>query len=68
MFSFRITKQTSKKKNRTQPSKEILIFLRGELNPLSANFTKMAKQTQTIRRQFADELFQCVWPFCGIGA
>ena len=24
--------------------------------------------TQTIRRQFADELFECVCPFCGIGA
>ena len=28
----------------------------------------MAKHTETIRRQFADELFQCVSPFCGIGA
>ena len=28
----------------------------------------MAKHTQTIRRQFADKLFECVWPFCGIGA
>ena len=28
---------------------------------------KMVKHTQTIRRQFADELFECVWPFCGIG-
>ena len=28
----------------------------------------MAKHTQTICRQFADELFECVWPFCGIGA
>ena len=29
----------------------------------------MVKHTQTIRRQFADELelFDCVWPFCGIG-
>ena len=23
----------------------------------------MAKHTQTIRRQIADELFECVWPF-----
>ena len=29
---------------------------------------KMAKHTQTISRQIADELFECVWPFCGIGA
>ena len=28
----------------------------------------MAKHTQTIRRQNADELFECVWPFCEIGA
>ena len=32
----------------------------------------MVKHTQAIRRQFADELFECVfecvWPFCDIGA
>ena len=28
----------------------------------------MAKHTQTIHREYADELFECVWPFCGIGA
>ena len=28
----------------------------------------MDKQTQTIRRQFADELVECAWPFCGVGA
>ena len=27
---------------------------------------KMAKHTQTIRREFANELCECVWPFCGI--
>ena len=26
----------------------------------------MVKHTQTICRQFADELFECVWPFCDI--
>ena len=26
----------------------------------------MVKNTQTIRRQFADELFECVWPFCNL--
>ena len=36
-------------------------------NPLSANFTKLSN-TQTIRRQITNELFECVWPFCGIGA
>ena len=28
----------------------------------------MVKHTQTIRGQFANELIECVWPFCGIGA
>ena len=28
----------------------------------------MVKHTQTIRRQIGDELFECVWPFYGIGA
>ena len=28
----------------------------------------MVKHTQTIHRQIADELFECVWPFFGIGA
>ena len=28
----------------------------------------MVKHTQTIRRQIADELFECVWPFCEVGA
>ena len=32
------------------------------INPLSAN------PTQTIRRQFANKLFECVRPFCGICA
>ena len=29
---------------------------------------KMVKHTQTIRRQFADELFESALPFCRIGA
>ena len=29
---------------------------------------KMVKHTQTIRRLTADEFFEYVWPFCGIGA
>ena len=28
----------------------------------------MVKHTQKIRRQFADELLECVLPFCGVGA
>ena len=39
-----------------------------EVYPLSTNITKWLKHTQTMRRQIADELFECVWPFCGIGA
>ena len=27
----------------------------------------MVKHIQTIRRQIADELLGCVWPFCEIG-
>ena len=34
------------------------------LNPLSA---KLRKWPNTLK-QFADELFECVLPFCGIGA
>ena len=26
----------------------------------------MVKQTQTIYREFADNLFECAWPFCGV--
>ena len=29
---------------------------------------KIVKQTQTIRQQIADKLFECVWPFCETGA
>ena len=28
----------------------------------------MVKHTQTSRREIADELFECIWAFCGIGA
>ena len=28
----------------------------------------MVKLTQTIRREIANELFECVWSFCEIGA
>ena len=28
----------------------------------------MFKHTQIIRREIADELLECVWPFCEIGA
>ena len=29
---------------------------------------KMIKHAQTIRQQFADELFECAWPFYEFGA
>ena len=45
----------------TKPVKMILLTLYVPIH-------KMVKHTQTIRRQFADELFECVWPFCEIGA
>ena len=38
------------------------------LKPFQRQFYKMVKHTQTIRRQIADELFESVWPFCGIVA
>ena len=28
----------------------------------------MVKHTQIIRQQIANEFFECVWPFCGVGA
>ena len=37
-------------------------------NPLSANSTKWSNiLKQFVGKQIADELFKCVWPFCGIG-
>ena len=35
---------------------------------LQALIPQNGQTTQTIRRQSANELFECVWPFCGIGA
>ena len=36
--------------------------------PFKRQINKLAKHTPTIRRQFADELLECVWLSCGIGA
>ena len=44
----------------------VLSFLQSK--SFKRQFHKMVKHTQTIRLQFLDELFECVWPFCGIGA
>ena len=38
------------------------------IEPIKPQSHKMVKHTQTIRHQFANELFECVWPFCDIGA
>ena len=35
------------------------------INPLSANPTKWSNTYRQFA--FADELFECVWPFCGVG-
>ena len=44
-----------------------LMKLPKKLQPFKRQSHKMVKHTQTIRRQFTDELFECVWPFCDIG-
>ena len=36
--------------------------------PFKRQPRKMVKHTETIRGQIADELFEFVWPFCGIVA
>ena len=35
---------------------------------IEAPIQKIVEHTQTIRLQIADELFECVWPFCETGA
>ena len=44
-----------------QLSKEIILF-----SPFKRQPHKMVKHTKTIRRQITNELFECVWPFCGV--
>ena len=49
---------------------DLVTFTEETVNPLSANPHKMVKHTQILRRLLstgADELFECVWPFCGVG-
>ena len=43
-------------------------FFAKVVNVCKCQSHKMVKHTQTIRRQIADELFECVWLFCEIGA
>ena len=45
--------------------REKLLFW--SLQPFKHQFHKMVKHTQVIRR-YVNELFQCVWLLCGIGA
>ena len=44
-----------------------MLLSKASVNPFKHQSHKMVKHTQTIRRQSADELFECVWPFCEIG-
>ena len=37
-------------------------------SPFKRQTYKMVKHTQTIGREIANELFECVWPFLGVGA
>ena len=41
--------------------------IRNSSEPFKRQAHKMAEHTQTIRRQIAHELFECVWQFCEIG-
>ena len=46
----------------------IFFYFAQDYQPFKQQFLKMGKHTQTIHRQFADELFECVWPFDDIDA
>ena len=39
-----------------------------DLEPFKRQPHKMVNHTKTIHRLLPDELFECVWPFCGVGA
>ena len=54
---------------REEPSKSLShIYKRYILNAFKQYIHKMVKHTQAIRQLTANELFECVWPFCGVGA
>ena len=64
MYNIIVNSITGEAKHTRTPKK---IFNFGTfINPLSANPEKMVKHTQTNRRQFADDLFECVWPFVNL--
>ena len=52
----------------TKLVEEVKDLVKSYINLLSANHPKMIKHIQTIPWQIADELFECVWPFWGVGA
>ena len=43
-----------------------IVYLLNSLNPFSANPIKWSNLTSL--SAVADELFECVWPFCGVGS
>ena len=68
-----INRVTLEMKKKTRLKRRFALWNKMEMytaffvNPLSANPLKWSV-TQIICRRFADELFECVWPFCGIDA
>ena len=63
-FSLDIIKFKSQKSAISLPKK---FLYKIDLNPLSANPTKWSN-TLNNSSAVADELFECVWPFCGVDA
>ena len=47
--------------------KSSIIDVWQKLRPCKHQTYKMVKHTKTIRRLTGHELFECVWPFCGVG-
>ena len=52
---------------RFDPCKHFSTGLKRAVDPLSANPTKWSNTLKQFVGKFADELFEYVWPFCGIG-
>ena len=46
--------------------KSVLIGKKLWISPFKRQPHNIDKHAQTICRQFADELFECVWPFCEV--
>ena len=43
------------------------VGINAPINNLSVNFTKWSNTSNNLSAT-ADKLFECVWPFCGVGA